>query len=444
MAILYRISKSPTIYQQEGEGALQPFTSPEALTGAGYQFGQEKELTPEEFSGLQSRYGIGAPIGSEYVKPIGGTDVYKYTPQGLRKFATPEAATAAGVAPANVGNVAPETIAAYKPGTPITEGEAAIIIPNQLRTTLEEKYGVPKIIEEKKGLTTQLVEGIKKLPTLITGARQKITEAVSPIETKLTDIENTIATRQTEWNKSMEQIRNQQIAMPLITGQLAVQQRAANIDLQSLDAQRSALQGQYDRAYKLASQAADDSITTAEQTINGLKSIIDLKTQEGTEASTKAANDYQIAYDYQKTKLATEKALKDQKIELMLKYPEAGISMLDDINTVLAKVEKSAAADNVLDRKKKQADIDNIYSQIAERAKGSSADQKEQNRKDMAALLDKYKGADRRVSPETWNSLKSGWLQEGGSAKEFDDNFGQYVNKSHVQDYDYRETYSAY
>ena len=67
----------------------------------------------------------------------------------------------------------------------------------------------------------------------------------------------------------------------------------------------------------------------------------------------------------------------------------------------------------------------------------TDAEQKKAMRGEMAAVMNSRKGTDRKLSPEDWNALKAGWLQEGGTAKDFDDDYNSYINQSRIEEYDY-------
>ena len=55
---------------------------------------------------------------------------------------------------------------------------------------------------------------------------------------------------------------------------------------------------------------------------------------------------------------------------------------------------------------------------------------------EIAQGMEAEKGKDNKVSPTTYNANKAYWMSKGYSAKEFDDQFKGYVNKTHYQNID--------
>ena len=47
-------------------------------------------------------------------------------------------------------------------------------------------------------------------------------------------------------------------------------------------------------------------------------------------------------------------------------------------------------------------------------------------------ILDSAKGSDQKVSPQTYQTNKTKWIQAGGSSAEFDSNFGRYINTDYA------------
>lgn len=46
----------------------------------------------------------------------------------------------------------------------------------------------------------------------------------------------------------------------------------------------------------------------------------------------------------------------------------------------------------------------------------------------FAPTIEKVVGQDGKISPDDWNSLRTGWVKDGGSAPVFDASFGQFIN----------------
>jgi len=55
--------------------------------------------------------------------------------------------------------------------------------------------------------------------------------------------------------------------------------------------------------------------------------------------------------------------------------------------------------------------------------------------KQMAEVISGRKDKSGKISSVNWNTLRAAWVQEGGTAKDFDSNFGQYIDKSKESEY---------
>lgn len=53
----------------------------------------------------------------------------------------------------------------------------------------------------------------------------------------------------------------------------------------------------------------------------------------------------------------------------------------------------------------------------------------------MSSDLQKLSGSDKRVSPDTWATLRSEWVQAGFDPSDFDSSFKGFINPTHAQDY---------
>ena len=67
--------------------------------------------------------------------------------------------------------------------------------------------------------------------------------------------------------------------------------------------------------------------------------------------------------------------------------------------------------------------------------KPTEGDKTKELNQQMYQTLNGKKGGDGYVSNETWNSLRKGWIAEGGKAVDFDSNFSQFINPEHESDY---------
>ena len=70
-----------------------------------------------------------------------------------------------------------------------------------------------------------------------------------------------------------------------------------------------------------------------------------------------------------------------------------------------------------------------------EEVKATEGDKDKVLSKQMYQALNGKKGGDGYVSPNTWNSLRKGWIAEGGKATDFDANYSQFINPAHESDY---------
>lgn len=79
--------------------------------------------------------------------------------------------------------------------------------------------------------------------------------------------------------------------------------------------------------------------------------------------------------------------------------------------------------------------VKSIYRGTEEPTKPTEGDKAKALSQQMFQALNTRKGTDGYVSPATWNSLRKGWIAEGGSGKTFDENYSQFINPTHEGDY---------
>ena len=323
MAKLFRIGKLPSIYQQTGTEAIQPITSEEAFTRSGYQFGQEEQITSEEFENLKSRYGLGTPIYAEQVRPATGATVERITPY--------------------------EKLPSYIP-TPEQYGK--------IRTGFEAEAGVPKLKTEKAGLWGSLKTAI----TGLAGFGGKTLEetrsqyGLPEKEQQLTDIDKKIAEVEAGYARGEEAIRQKRVVKHLQTGEIAGLQRQKAIEMNTLYAERAAVSGDYDRAYKNLTTALDLKYKDKQNEITALTTQLDQVKDQMTEADKMVAERLKYQLSTAGTMLERQYKAEDEKnktvLGLMADFAYAGVTPSDTIEQAMAKIQPYVTQDRMLELQK--------------------------------------------------------------------------------------------
>ena len=113
MARLFRVSKSPTIYEESG-GVVRPFLGEKPFLEKGYQFGQEQTISPDQLS----QYKLGQPYGSQYLKTADNPTVYQIS-GGIKRPIESEQAyqqLTGGLDWSKVATVSPALLGKYATG----------------------------------------------------------------------------------------------------------------------------------------------------------------------------------------------------------------------------------------------------------------------------------------------------------------------------------------
>ena len=328
MAKLFRVGKLPTIYQQIDTKAIQPITSMEAFTKLGYRSGQEEEITEQEFANLKSRYKLGTPVYAEQARPTPETAVERITPY--------------------------EKLPSYIP-TPEQYGK--------IRTGFEAEAGVPKLKTEKAGLWGSLKTAI----TGLAGFGGKTLEetrgqyGLPEKEQQLTDIDKKIAEVEAGYARGEEAIRQKRVVKHLQTGEIAGLQRQKAIEMNTLYAERAAVSGDYDRAYKNLTTALDLKYKDKQNEITALTTQLDQVKDQMTEADKMVAE--RLKYQLSTAGMMLERQYKaeDEKnktvLGLMADFAYAGVTPSDTIEQAMAKIQPYATQGRMLELQKKQAEI---------------------------------------------------------------------------------------
>lgn len=98
----------------------------------------------------------------------------------------------------------------------------------------------------------------------------------------------------------------------------------------------------------------------------------------------------------------------------------------------------TAAAERQNEFNANQAALDRQVTLSAANAKANQVTPAQQQALDFQQAnndLNKSKGIDKKVSPNTWKAAELNWVNAGYSAASFKSNFSNYINTSHAQDY---------
>ena len=351
MAILYKISKEPTIYEETPQG-YSPILGEQAFKEKGFSFGDVKEITPQEWATMRLSKGMTTPIGSEYVKTPYAPDVYKAVGGELQpiKSAAEYQTLTGGTDWSKVATISPELFSQYKLGLPIGEMEATGIATGQMAETIKSATQLPQIEAQQKGLGATILEKIKGLPALLTGKKKEVLEekGVTSKEAQVSSYDKQIASLSTLYEKAINELRAKPISASIIQGREALYVRQEAIEIKGLTALREIVAGDVDRAYKLANEAVSEATKLEQAEINALIEERNQLASQATAESQKYTLMLNNAIKQREDRLAKEEKVNDQKVELMLKYPQAGISPTDTFDSALEKARKEGARQEVL------------------------------------------------------------------------------------------------
>lgn len=236
--------------------------------------------------------------------------------------------------------------------TPTVTPDATISSSKSLLNSIDENTAILQAKEtEASKSQTQLSQRVNKLLEESLGRTGMLNEeekkaGVQEFAANLKNVRNEIATKTAAYEKLYADIAGKPITMNSIIGADAQARRVAQSDLLFLNSQAQAMQNNIDFAKQTAKDAVDakygpidEEISILGKQLALLEPTLDKEEKIRAQAVTMALQQRKEALDAVKEK---ENTLTDFNINMIAKYPSAGIRTTDSYETTQQKVVQSA------------------------------------------------------------------------------------------------------
>lgn len=237
-------------------------------------------------------------------------------------------------------------------GTAGSTGDATVDTSKQMSSSIAENL---KLLEGEK--TTAQIDAEKmnsramQLLAESLGRTKMLSEeekkaGIDEYKTNLKNLQNELATKTAAYEKLYADIAGKPITMNSIIGADAQARRVAQADLGFLNAQALAMQNNIDFAKQTAKDAVDAKYGPIDEEINILAKQLELIQPTLTKEEKLRADAVKLALDQRKEALDAvkekENTLTDFNINMIAKYPSAGIRTTDDYAVTQQKILGSA------------------------------------------------------------------------------------------------------
>lgn len=347
-----------------------------------------------------------------------GTDPTQYALQGnqLRGLRTPGEKTTAGL-----DNVAPTQISpdqadqlGFTTGSPLYD----YANPNADVDPFERIAGLTAQMNQASGvtdLTKQVGEAQKGLTNAMNNAPSKeglVTEGykqLDPIQAEMDKLDMAIANKEGEIKQNLQSLEGKPMSMATITGAQAQYQKTANIELQTLYAQKDALSKKYERAASRISDIIDAKYSDSETQIKNRQTLLEMISDNLDRAQKQQADQQKLVLDqvFQQIqdKKQAEKEQKNQVLDLMQKYPQAGITLADTYESAIKKTAPYVNEQYELGMEKTRMEIQKLKAEAAEKVSTLSGLDK-----NTATRVDKITGQwDNEAIVKQYNTIAEGY-----------------------------------
>lgn len=235
-------------------------------------------------------------------------------------------------------------------------------IDENLKAMEGEKTSNEILAEKSTSRAMQLLADSLGRSKMLTEEEKKA--GIDEYKTNLKNLKNEIATKTAAYEKLYADIQGKPITMNSIIGADAQARKVAQADLGFLNAQALAMQNNIDFAKQTAQDAVDAKYGPIDEEINILAKQLELIQPTLDKEEKLRADAVKLALDQRKEALdaikAKETTLTNFNIDMIQKYPSAGIKTTDDYATTQKKV--TASAEYKADMAKATASDDKVLS----------------------------------------------------------------------------------
>ena len=321
MARLYRVQKSPTIYEEEREGTLRPFLGEQPFLEKGYQFGQEQVISPEEFG----QYQLGAPIGSEFIKTDLSPTVFRTSGGQATPIESEQAYRQLTGAKegqetdwSKVATVSPETLSKYKLGGTITPEGAGF------ERIAKEVGLIPEREEERKGIFSRMAEAIRGAPEEARRVKAEAMEkfGLTEAQAKVSGILEKAEKINTQYEQASTELEGKPISANLIRGRKGLLRRQQMVEVKGLAALAEIAQGEVSNAITLVNDAVSEAIDIESANIEALK--VEMSEME---LSPMQEMKFKYLINERERNIAKEETLRSEKMGLYLTLIQSGVEV---------------------------------------------------------------------------------------------------------------------
>ena len=414
-----------TATNQYGDTITVPASQAQQLLASGWKVNGPAE-TPASTTN-NNRSLISTTPKSGYIKGYDTNNNYAevYVPKGIYVpgiSATPKAVTPGSLSSATGINLPGATGGVDTSGATVAGAntELANLMTQLTPPETETQKKQQSLLDQMASLTGQ--EAQKAADQLTTEQSM----GLPALKSQFAALNSQILTKTAEYNALATKQEGRPITMNSIIGAEAQIQKAKASEIGLLQAQAQGLQGQIETSQNTANRAIDLKYSTIESQLNVYQAQLNalqplLNKEEKIQAQAQQAIvDAQTA-QLNATKTA-EKELTGYLLDLMTKYPDAGISLTDSTTSAQAKVSKSK-----------------IY-QDQVRAPSSGGGGSTASKTTTTDLVNTISsalqsnnafGEDGKVSWESYLWAYQNWINNGGTKASFDANFpvGQYLDE---------------
>lgn len=329
--------------------------------------------------------------------------------------------------------------------------------------TSESSDTVNKILESITGLSdTSQPTKPPSMSELFNSKKASL--GIDALEQSLGSIDTSIAQLDADWASMQEGEEGRQVSTREMSRNLSDKQIAYNRQRRDLLVQKDSIANQLSNKYnslEMVMNFTQSDFTNAtnyynEQFNRNLK-LLDLtmslkdreegkqdKAKNEAQANLNTIYNLMDSQNIQFSSLTSNQKTAISKLELSAGLPQGMTELISksapnqEIKSTTTRTDASGNTyyDVLLsDPKTGALTVKSIFKGTAEPEKATEGDKAKALNSQMYQSLNGKKGTDGYVSPTAWNSLRKGWVAEGGLAKTFDEQFAQFINPTHKADY---------
>ena len=243
---------------------------------------------------------------------------------------------------------------------------------SRIGAAIDSFFGTKKFEDKETQQIQDILDIFKNLPEERRKAREDAYKlfGISATQGKLTDVDMRIAQFEASVDLTEEALRSSGgVINIIIEGNVARLQRQAQITRRMLFAEKSAFEGEFQRASTLAESAIQDATQDQITRLEGMKFVLGQTQNQLSRADQKRAEAFNFALEERSRKLQEELQMKQEKAQLFLQlqaqFPRANLNPSMTLDEMFNQVKPFATEREQLDLASARLDLEVKRAQIA-------------------------------------------------------------------------------